>query len=211
MDLVATMPRPVSLGALVAAARETMADLLGLPVVPVMAVFADRAYREGRLVDAGRRLGETELAGLMIGEPIPGPARDRRSTCHYDFEVGDAGDGARLMVVDYSDATFLDEDDDLGAPVQAIFSPYRTCVGVVVATSLALGAARCSGGEFVDLEIMMLRPPESDPARVVVATRLAAGGDGDGDGNGGFEARCERYLRQFANLGGWPQDVTIAR
>jgi hypothetical protein len=35
-------------------------------------------------------------------------------------------------------------------------SSTRTCAGVVLATAIALGAASARGGEFVDVEIVML-------------------------------------------------------
>lgn len=43
----------------------------------------------------------------------------------------------------------------------------------------------------------MLGWTDWDPAEFIGGTRLA-------DGSGGFEARCERFLRQFARLGGRP-------
>jgi len=204
VDLVATMREPITLDVLVATARETMADLLGLAAAPPLAVFADRQYQQGRQVDLGRRLSGAELGAVLIGEPIPGPWPERPSTCHFEFEVGDAGDGAWLMVVDYSDVPVIGDRADSGDMVEAVFTPHRTCVGVVVAASLALAAARCGGGEFVDTEVMMLEPLVPDPIAVIAMTRLARSEDL------GFAARCQVYLRQFARLGGWPRDVTLA-
>lgn len=84
--------------------------------------------------------------------------------------------------------------------IEAIFTPTRTCVGVVSATALALAAASCGGGEFFD-EITMLQPPEPDVRRVIERTRLA-------DRGTTFADRCERYMRQFGHLNGWPSDVS---
>ena len=110
------------------------------------------------------------------------------------------------MVVDHPRLPVIGGGDLVGDPgesVEAVFSPYRTCVGVVAATSLALAAARGSGGEFVDIEVGLLEEqPVSDPAEFIAMTRLAR------SGRDGFEARCEAYLRQFANLRGWPRDVS---
>jgi hypothetical protein len=70
----------------------------------------------------------------------------------------------------------------------------------VIATALALTAAERGGGEFVDINIFMLLPPENDPERVIELTRLP-------DRGHDFGPRCERYLRQFAHLDGWPPAV----
>ncbi|MFB4283445.1 hypothetical protein ACBJ59_49645 [Nonomuraea sp. MTCD27] len=79
--------------------------------------------------------------------------------------------------------------------IEAIFTPTRTCVGVVSATALALAAESCSGGTFVDDEIMMLQPTAPDAHRVVERTRLTHSGTT-------FEHCCERYMRQFEHLNG---------
>jgi hypothetical protein len=69
---------------------------------------------------------------------------------------------------------------------------------VVLATAIALGAASASGGEFVDMEIVMLDGVAWDPARFIELARLT-------DGAGDFDARCEQFMRQFPHLNGWPK------
>ncbi|WP_405021327.1 hypothetical protein OHV05_34880 [Kitasatospora sp. NBC_00070] len=81
--------------------------------------------------------------------------------------------------------------------VQVVVSPTRTCVGVVLATAVALSAASASGGKFVDEEIVMLDRVARDPARFIELAHLA-------DTSGDFGARCEQFMRQFPSLDGWP-------
>jgi hypothetical protein len=70
-------------------------------------------------------------------------------------------------------------------------------VAGVLARPVSLGAAIASGGEFIDDEIIMLDGIRWDPARFIELAGLAAGA-------GGFAERCERFLRQFPQLEGWP-------
>jgi hypothetical protein len=78
------------------------------------------------------------------------------------------------LIMDFTDA-FREPPPDFGAPIEAVVSPTRTCVGVVVATAVALGAAIASGGRFVDTEIGMLGRHEWDPARFIDRARLRNG------------------------------------
>lgn len=188
------MRRPFGLDALVKTSQGILVELLGVEVAPPVEVFAGRRYREGHRVDAGRRLARRELATELVGDHISGPLH-RRSTLHFEFDIPSTGDCARLMVIDRS--------EDVTEPVSGVFSPTRTCVGVVVATALALAAAVQGAGEFIDDEIKMLRPPVTDPRRVIERTRLP-GRETD------FAGRCERYLRQYPQLDGWPPDISLA-
>lgn len=100
----------------------------------------------------------------MIGGPIPA------GSVHFAIEVPDTGDGVKLIVFD-------EQAHQVGSARCAVFSPYRTCVGVVVAAGLALAVARLSGGRYVDEDIGMLTEPEHDPDRVIDRTRLSSNGD----------------------------------
>jgi hypothetical protein len=187
VDLVGTMRGAVRLDELVTTARETLGQLLGLTETPIIEVTAGRRYEQGRLVDRGHRLSADEMLSDVVDEC------ERQSAGCLEFTTAD-GDGARLLVF----------EESLTTPdaVDACFSPHRTCVGVVVATALALAAARLGGGDFVDVEIMMLQPPVAQPDRVIQLTRLA-------DSELDFAQRCESYLRQFTHLRGWPRDVRL--
>jgi hypothetical protein len=172
VDLVGTLPRPVTLAAVVDQARTTLAELLGDPAVPELAVIRDRAYDKGVRTHAGRPLTTGELAVTEIG----GGERS-----HFDIDIPATGDIVWLMV-----------SDD-----HAVFTPKRTCVGVTVAAGLALAVAKVAKGEYLDQEIWMLTPPVTNPDDVVAHTRLP-------DATDSFTVQCERYLRQFPNLNGWP-------
>ena len=183
VDLFATVQEPVSIVTVVDAAHATMRELLGLDSLPAVEVFVDPRYEQGHRLDPGRRMSEADQASDMIG--------GRMSAGHFEFRLSGRGDTARFFAV---------EDEGM---VDAVFSPTRTCAGVVVATVLSLAAARRGCGRFVDLEIRMIEPAEPDSEAFVARTRLASRGTG-------FGARCELFMRQFERLNGWPQDVSLA-
>ena len=202
VDFVGTMYAPVPLDALVATAEETLARLLGLQAVPVIDVIADRTFDQGRPVDAGRRLGAQELGSVVLGERVPGPPGEGSGERDVDFYVAGSMDMVRLMVFGPHEHPDQEAPHEKREPVEAVFSPTRTCVGIVTAVALALAAGSLGDGEFVDTEVSLLREPESDPARMIELTRLPDRGDD-------FAARCERFMRQFARLNGWPRDVRL--
>jgi hypothetical protein len=141
------------------------------------------------------------MRSVVIGEHIPGPLADRPSAGHFECETTD-GDGARLMVVDHCGLADLDDLHRALDAVDVCVSPHRTCVGLAVATALALAAAKLGNGDFIDIEIMMLQPPVSRPDRVIELTKLP-------DNGSDFVERCERYMRQFVHLNGWPRTVRL--
>ncbi|MGW1673184.1 hypothetical protein [Streptomyces sp. NPDC002324] len=203
VDLVGTMHTPVPLDVLVDAAGETLARLLGLKAAPVIEVVAERRFELGRPVHEGRRLLHRELGTLLIGERATHSADQRPHERDVDFRVTGWEDTVGLIVFDPCEVLDHEEvTDEQLEPVEAVFSPERTCVGVVTATALALTAGSLGGGRFVDAEISMLPRPESNPARMVELTRLPDRGDD-------FVERCERFMRQFARLNGWPRDVRL--
>ena len=198
VDLVGTMRAPVPVDALVATARETLARLLGMGTLPVIHVIADRVFDQGRLVDGGRRLGHRELGAVLVGARGAGSPTER----DLAFRVAGAEDTVGLILWDPCELADQEAREGHREPVHAVFSPTRTCVGVVTATALALAAGSLGGGEFVDAEIRMLASAESDPARMIDLTRLP-------DREDDLPARCERYMRQFPRLNGWPRDVRL--
>lgn len=195
VDLEATLREPVTLAALIERAYAVLSDLLGIITVPNLAVFVDRRYQKGIRVVPGRCLGAAELAATVIGGPIAQDVTGLSGSIHFEIDVRATGDGVRLMVLDYHDEHF----GEFRGYRHAVFSPCRTCVGVTVATGLALAAAQLACGEYLDEEIRMLRPEARVPGQVIDRTRLP-------EGSGDFAAQCEKYLRQFPDLNGWPRD-----
>ncbi|SCL45647.1 hypothetical protein GA0070606_0819 [Micromonospora citrea] len=194
VDLEATLPRPLTLAAVLTAARDTLTDLLGLDAVPGLHVVADRRYERGRRLCEGRRLTGPELLSTVIGGPVEQADEEPPNSVHYEVDVDGGNDTVLVMVIDHL--------PEAGGGTEAVFSPPRTCVGVVTAVALALAVADLAGGRFVDDQIGMLRPRSPDPAHVVASTRLPPGNDD-------FVRACERYLRQFAHLNGWPASPSM--
>ncbi|MFF5361923.1 hypothetical protein ACFY4I_21395 [Streptomyces scabiei] len=205
VDLVGTTYTPVPLDGLVLAAEERSARLLGLNTAPVIDVIADRRMEQGRVVDEGRRLSRRARGTELFGERAGGSDDERAGERDIAFRVAGHEDIVRLLVFDPSDVPGPDGHeaaDGQREPVEAVFSPSRTCVGVVTASALALAVADLGGGEFVDAEIRMLPSREPHPRRMIERTRLPDRGDD-------FAARCERFVRQFARLNGWPRAVHL--
>jgi hypothetical protein len=196
VDLVGTVRVPISLEELVTSTRETLGRLLGINDPPEIEVFADRQYDDEGVVHPGRRLGPSELRSTMIGKHHHGARFEPSIRRRFNLETS-TGDGASLMVFDHCG---VEGHTGPVKPLDATFSPVRTCVGVVVTTALALTAATLGRGRFDDINIFLLEPPEEDPERVVALTRLPDTGQD-------FSRRCERYMRQFAGQNGWPPAV----
>jgi hypothetical protein len=191
VELVASLGKPVTLDAVLRSGRQVVSDLLGA-AAPDLVVFADRRYHQGERTDDGRRLTTAELKETVVGNRIPPAADGLVGSLHFDIDVPATGDGVFLMVVDH-------QGDGLDDGRHAVFTPYRTCVGVAVAVSLALATAGLAGGRYVDEQIGMVTPAEDEPDEVINRTRLAERGQD-------FAFQCERYLRQFPHLNGWPRD-----
>jgi hypothetical protein len=179
IDLEATLRTPITLALLIDRARTVLSDLLGGVEVPDIAVMTD--YRRAR------RLGPAGLSAAVIGEPIEPDEGGLSGSIFYDIEVTTTSDAIRLMVIDFIGEASIDDDR------HAVFSPSRTCVGVTVATGLALAAAQLADGEFVDDEIRMLTPPVREPDEFIGRTRLSGPADA-------FAVQCVKYARQFPAL-----------
>ncbi|MEU5200561.1 hypothetical protein AB0G86_42055 [Streptomyces scabiei] len=205
VDLAGTTHTPVPLDGLVLAAEETSARLLGPTTAPVIDVIADRRIEQGRVVDEGRRLSRPERGTELIGERVGGCDDERAGERDIAFLVAGHEDIVRLLVFDPGEVPGHEGHvaaDGQREPVEAVFSPSRTCVAVVTATALAPAVADLGGGEFVDAEIRMLPSREPHPGRMIERTRLPDRGDD-------FAARCARFMRQFARLNGRPRAVHL--
>ncbi|MEV5765473.1 hypothetical protein AB0L34_13010 [Micromonospora sp. NPDC052213] len=191
VDLVATLGEPVTLDAVLRSGRQVLSDLLGV-AAPELVVFADREYQRGVRIDGGRQLAVAELRETVIGHRIPATEPSFAESIHFEIEIPPTGDGVFLMAIDH-------QGDGLDDGRHAVFTPYRTCVGVAVAVSLALATARLAHGQYVDEQIGMVTPAENEPDAIIDRTRLSDAGED-------FAAQCEKYLRQFRHLNGWPRD-----
>jgi hypothetical protein len=204
VDLDATVYADVRLDVMLSSARDVLRDLVGAETVPKVSVVADRRYLAGRRIGVGRFIPDHDLAALSIRAATSEADPEWHSTLRLEFEVP-TGDGVWLLVMDgpYDPRADDAASVSLDGPhvTSACFSPYRTCVGVVLATALALATAEHGQGDFFDEEIRMLRPPATSPAQFVESTRLRPS-------SGHLPELCERYMRQFGHLGGWPQDAT---
>jgi hypothetical protein len=193
VDVVAELARPVSLASVLECAADALKALLGMDSAPGLEVIDGWRIEDHLRVSSGRPLSAEDLAATMIGYRIPPAESEIAGSLTFAVDLVGAKDRAYVMVIDLTDVRGTDPG------IEAAVSPTRTCVGVVLATAVALGAAIASGGKFVDVEIVMLDGVAWDPARFIELAGLP-------DGVGDFAARCEQFMRQFPQLGGWPRD-----
>ena len=181
----ATVPEPITLAAVLDAARAMLAELLGIRTVPELYLVADRRYVQGRPVDDGRRVEPAELRGITFGGP--GPRDDQGH-----FEVGAAGHDDRVWLTLYrSPASSRHQmtEREWRHDAEIVCAPWRTPPGTVLAIGLALAAASSSGGEFAS-QLRLLDPPQSEPDRMLQATRLPPS-------QLTFDAACRQYLDEL--------------
>jgi hypothetical protein len=202
VDLVAELPARVSLAAALEQARDVLRTLLSLDSEPPELAVSNGWRVENHWVSSGRLLSPRDLANTVIGQRIPrGDGQDGEIVWggYVTFFVDLAG-GRDRALVRVCDFTGLERgtkfSTELG--IEMIVSPTRTCVGVVLGTAIAVGAASASGGDFIDMEIHMLDEASWDPGEFIELARLT-------DGAGDFAARCEQFMRQFPCLDGWPK------
>jgi hypothetical protein len=199
VNFVVSVREPVALATVVQTTSHTLRTLLAIAEVPELTLVDGREYSRGVQTDAGHVLQDDALSATTIGEPIPPDSADEGVGTRF-FEMDAAGFSERTLVMlsDTHMAEWAEEDD----PVEAVVSPSRTCVGVVLAIGLGLAAAITGQGEIVHDEIHMLRPPIEDPVTFIERTRLAKPGED-------FAHQCERFMRQFPLLNNWPGDRRI--
>jgi hypothetical protein len=151
VDVAAELPVPVSLAAVLEEAGNVLRALLGLDSEPPELAIVDGWCVEDHMrVSSGRPLSAEDLANTVIGGRIPLDDEGIGGSVAFEVDLVRGEDRAFVMVIDHTDV--------IGAAprIQAVVSPTRTCVGVVLAIAVALGAASASGGEFVDVEIVIL-------------------------------------------------------
>jgi hypothetical protein len=193
VDVIAELARPVSLAAVLESAAGALRALLGMDSAPGMEVVDGWRTDDHLRASPGRPLSPKDPTTTMIGHRIPSAEGKIAGSLTFEVDLVGTKDRAYVMVIDLTDM------QGSARRIEAVVSPTRTCAGVVLATGVALGAALASGGEFVDVEIVMLDGVAWDPARFIELARLP-------DGIGDFPARCEQFMRQFPQLGGWPRD-----
>lgn len=193
VDVVGVLAKPVSLASVLERTVEALKALLGLDVVPELAVIDGWHVKEHLRVSSGQLLDAKSLEAMVIGDRIPAAAGEMAGSLTFEVDLVGVKDRAFVMVTD------LTVVEAVEPCIEAIVSPTRTCVGVVLATAVALGAAIASDGEFVDIEIVMLDGVAWEPAHFIELARLT-------EGVGDFGERCEQFMRQFPHLEGWPKD-----
>ncbi|MFG2039058.1 hypothetical protein [Dactylosporangium sp. NPDC048998] len=182
----ATVPEPITVAAALDAASVTLAELLGIQTVPELYLIADRRYVQGRPVNDGRRVERAELRRITFGGLGP---RDDQGL----FEVGMVGHDDRSWLTLYrSPASSRHQmtEQEWRHDAEFVCAPWRTRPAMVLAVGLALAAARISGGAFAS-QLRLLDPPQSDPDRMLGATRLPPS-------RLAFDVACQQYLDQFA-------------
>lgn len=196
VDLIATIRNPVALAEVLEAERGVLKMLLATDSLPDLVVVEGSEYERGVQVAPGHPMATAELAAVMVGEAIPPGPDGLAGARFFELDVTGVEERTRIMLFDFH---YDDGKHEGDWPVQALASPTRSCVGVVVAAGFALAAAIEGRGEFID-ETRMSQPPVDDPRRFIEQTRLR---EPDDD----FAAQCERFMRQFPDLGGWPPDL----
>jgi hypothetical protein len=198
VDVSSCFGGPVSLAAVVDRVADVLSALLGidLEAVPDVLVSDGWASSEGEW----QALDRSVLENLIVGGPLSQQCQELAFTIHIDDLAG----AAWLMITDHAD------DHEPSPEIVGHASPQRTCVGVVLAIAVVLGIGIASGGKLhEDRQIPMadlVEEPVDDPDRFIEFTRMSAS---DRDDDRVFGLRCERFLRQFPRLGGWPRDVSL--
>lgn len=113
------------------------------------------------------------------------------------------GDGAEVSTLELIDYSSGDNVETMSVVAASRYYAATTCVSVVLCSAIALAAAELGGGGYFDENLGLVRPETFDPREVIATTRLSPS-------DLPFAQRCERYLRQFEHLGGWPEPVTLA-
>jgi len=186
----------VPLSDVIGGAAEALKALLGLGEAPELRLSDCREmHRDAHGAVRWRKLDVSALEDLTVGGPIPGEPGEDITLC---FTVSLAGleDQVRLMI---SDDTWEDDPEPV---ITAYASPSRTCLGVVLAIAIVLGAAIASDGQLTEEWQLQRRyfvdEPMCDPRHFVELTRMHAADAEDVD------VRAERFLRRFPKMNGWP-------
>lgn len=201
VDVSSYFGRPVSLAAVVDRVADVLSALLRLDLKAVPSVRVSGGWASSE--DPWQALDRSALENLIVGGPLSRDSDDGDSPA-FTIHIDGLADAAWLMITDHAD------DDDLRPQIMGNVSPQRTCVGVVLALAVVLGIGIASDGKLhEDWQIPMtdfVEEPVDDPERFIELTRASSSGSRHDEA---FAARCERFLRQFPRLGGWPRDVSL--
>jgi hypothetical protein len=198
VDVSSYFGKPVSLAAVTDGTADVLGELLGLKAEGVPAILVSAGWS----AKAVAPLDQPTLRELLVGGPLPDECAGDRSPA-FTIRVAGMEDGAYLMIMDHAD------EDDPSPQVVGYASPYRTCVGVVLALAVVLAIGVTSDGKlYEDWQLPMtyfVDELTDDPARFIELTRMPASASDNDD----FAARCEQFLRRFPRMGGWPPDRSM--
>lgn len=199
VDVLSVFGRPVSLAAVVDGAFDALVTLLGCREVPLLSVSQGWA----RWDKSWRAVDRAELEELIVG--VPAPLEPQGGSDAFTIHVAGLEDRAFLLICE-----MIGEDGAPSPEVEAVVTPTRTCAGVVLAIAVVLGAAIASEGVLAEeWQLPMtsfVRERVDDPCRFIELTRLRSA---EGSGSEEFAAQCERFLRRFPDLQGWPLDRSM--
>ncbi len=183
------------------AATEFMRTFSRCDETPVFEAWSGVRYRRGFVVDTGRRLSSSDLAETRIPSDFRDVVANDVGKRVAVYEVGLAGYQERTLFWIFG---WAPGDQEPGPSVDVSCSPTRTCVGVVMALSVALAVAKQCEGLFVDESMILLdRPAPTSPLEFVELTnarRPSAQNFVDG---------CVTFLRSLPAMTGWPSDAVL--
>jgi len=190
------------MAAVVDRVADVLSALLALKPRAVPDVLVSRGWAVG---DAPwQALDRAALENLIVGGPLSRDSGDGDSLA-FTIHIDGVADPAWLMIIEQT------RDDDPSPQILGDAHPARTCVGVVLAIAVVLAIGIASNGKLgEDWQIPMTDFVDDlldEPERFIELTRMPVSG---GPADEGLPARCERFLRRFPRLGGWPREVRLS-
>jgi hypothetical protein len=178
-----------------------------------VSVDLEATLRKPITLAAMREQARTILSDLLGAATVPDLAifADRQYRQGVRTDPGRCLDAAELTATAIGGPIAPDEtgvsasiDFEIDVPATgALYSAPVGRVGVTVAIGLTLAVAQLADGDYLDEQIRMLRPEVREPMQVISRTRLP-------EDASEFTTQCEKYLRQFPSLNGWPRDCSMS-